>query len=79
MTGQTYRGHRIDVVAIAAPDGHGYELTITDEATGAQRQRLLQPAGTFRSRETAHDHAFAAARAWIDGSPLHWPFAPPHT
>lgn len=78
MTTQAYRGHLIEVAALSAPEGYGYEATIADEATQLQRHRLLQPAGTFDSREMAHDHAFASARAWIDGSPLHWPFAPPH-
>ena len=78
MTRQAYRGHVVEVAAVAAPDGYGYEVTIDDEATGDRRQRLVRPAGTFDSREAAHDHAFASARAWIDGSPLHWPFAPPH-
>ena len=78
MTRQAYRGHLIEVAAVIGPQGYGYEVTIADEATEAQRHRLIQPADTFDTRETAHDHAFASARAWIDGFPLHWPFAPPH-
>lgn len=78
MTRQAYRGHLIEVAATSGPQGYGYEATIADEATELHRHRLVQPSGTFDSREIAHDHAFASARAWIDGSPLHWPFAPPH-
>jgi hypothetical protein len=77
MPSQEYRGHVIDVTCSPHNERIGCRTTIRSRATGEVRQRENTFAMSFASVVAAEDRAFRDARAWIERSPLHWPFPLP--
>lgn len=75
MSSQSYRGHVIDVTCQSLGDQISYLLSISVRATGEIRHRARSLTDTFLRGSDAEDSAFIEARAWIDHSPLRWPFA----
>lgn len=77
MSSQSYRGHVIDVTCQSLGDRISYLLSISVRATGETRHQAGSQANSFSRGCDAEDSAFAEARAWIENSPLRWPFATP--
>ncbi|WP_145647450.1 hypothetical protein [Pseudoduganella lurida] len=77
MPSQTYRGHVVEVHCHLDGGRICYRCSICVAATGELRHEAVSDGECFVTDSAAQDHAFQAARAWIEHRALRWPFASP--
>jgi hypothetical protein len=76
MRSQNYRGHLIRADSYLVGGEEVCLVSVSDASSQIMRfQELLQPQDA--GGHSAQDQAFVAARAWIDGHPVPWPFIVP--